>query len=96
MLTELQDIIRGYDVISFDIFDTLLIRDVLKPEDIWHKMENHLGRRGFAEARKKADAVTYAEATRNDCEHTFQGIYDVMGKQWADCLDEELVFEHAR
>lgn len=35
----LLDLVKKYDVISFDIFDTLLVRDVLYPTDIFHAVE---------------------------------------------------------
>lgn len=55
--------IDKYDVISFDIFDTLVKRDVPKPTDVFVLMEQGLGIKDFAiqrikaedEARKKTD-----------------------------------------
>lgn len=51
-LIELTEI---YDVISFDVFDTLLFRDVRKPTDIFLFMEKELGITSFATKRKKAE-----------------------------------------
>lgn len=44
-------------VVSFDIFDTLLVRPCLIPTDVFYLVERKIGRNiGFAELRKKAEA----------------------------------------
>ena len=40
--TELKEFADGCEVISFDVFDTLLIRSVMKPEDLFEIMEHRL------------------------------------------------------
>ena len=40
--TELMEIIGRYDVVSFDIFDTLIMRKTLTPEDIFRIVENKI------------------------------------------------------
>ena len=39
------------DVVSFDVFDTLIKRTVLRPDDIFEIVEEKTGVKGFAEAR---------------------------------------------
>lgn len=39
--------IEKYDVVSFDIFDTLLKRNVKKPTDIFRYMEKNIKRKVF-------------------------------------------------
>ncbi len=41
-LEQLQNAIKGYDVISFDIFDTLITRTVLEPKDVFDMVEERL------------------------------------------------------
>lgn len=47
--------IEENDIISFDIFDTLLVRKTLIPEDVFELVEEHIGKRNYAEVRKKAE-----------------------------------------
>ncbi len=51
-----------YDVISFDVFDTLIFRKVRKPTDIFLRMEKELHIPGFAEKRIYAE-----QCARSDC-----------------------------
>lgn len=55
--------IYSHDVISFDIFDTLIGRKVLKPQDIFKIVEENLLKNGlsisFAESRKEAEKIAY-------------------------------------
>lgn len=44
-----------YDVISFDVFDTLVLRNVERPEDVFEVVGNKLGIEGFTLARKKVE-----------------------------------------
>ena len=56
MLTDIgpvKEAIRQHDVISFDIFDTLLKRTVLYPKDVFEIVEERTGVRGFADSRYK-------------------------------------------
>lgn len=48
---DLVEILTQFDVISFDIFDTLLLRPFLKPTDLFWKMERDEGVKGFAKDR---------------------------------------------
>lgn len=62
--------IEEYDVVSFDIFDTLLKRNVNKPTDVFRYMEKKYNKEGFfherIEAEKRARAKTKAEVTLKD------------------------------
>ncbi len=48
---QLIEAIDKHEIISFDIFDTLLKRTVLLPEDVFAIVEERTGIRGFADAR---------------------------------------------
>ena len=43
--------IKKYDVISFDIFDTAILRLFFKPYDIFNVIENYLSIENFAKIR---------------------------------------------
>ncbi len=45
---ELRDGIDSHDIISFDIFDTLLMRKTLVPEDVFLILEDRAARAGYA------------------------------------------------
>ena len=45
----------SYDVVSFDIFDTLILRPVRQPADIFRLMESKLSCPGFYNIRKNAE-----------------------------------------
>ena len=83
--------IRNCDVVSFDVFDTLLIRPFIYPTDVFHYMESILENRdGFAQARVKAE--TKARKTR-PVEITLNDIYSVIDDEYNDLSDNEVEFE---
>lgn len=45
---ELRDGIESHDIISFDIFDTLIMRKTLVPEDVFLILEDRAVRAGCA------------------------------------------------
>lgn len=44
-----------YDVVSFDVFDTLILRCVEKPEDVFYAVQSALSYPGFKTVRKEAE-----------------------------------------
>ena len=48
--------LMGYDVISFDVFDTLLLRPFSRPEDLFLLLGQRLQYPGFQTIRMKAEA----------------------------------------
>jgi hypothetical protein len=52
----LHELILKAKVISFDVFDTLLVRTVLNATDVFMIMERESGIAGFHEARIRAEA----------------------------------------
>ena len=57
-MTRAKQLIRNYQLISFDIFDTLILRSVDKPTDIFKKIEEESSAEGFASARIDAERKT--------------------------------------
>ncbi|MBU6449278.1 MAG: hypothetical protein KGQ26_06580 [Rhodospirillales bacterium] len=53
---ELHELILKAKVVSFDVFDTLLVRTVLNATDVFMIMERESGIAGFYEARIRAEA----------------------------------------
>ena len=68
--------INRHDVISFDVFDTLLIRQVLYPDDVFENLENITGVKGFAKERIQAER----EANRRYGAPRFEQIYGIVGE----------------
>lgn len=92
----LKESIEKHDVISFDIFDTLLGRYVLQPKDIFYLIERDLRREGreipYASMRIQAEqACGYAASLREIYENLYQsGISEADCKDW---LTRELQWE---
>lgn len=76
------------DVVSFDIFDTLLKRNVLNPRDVFFYMEKKYDIPGFTE--KRIEAEKRARVKLKGTEITLADIYDEYGE---DLTEKELKTE---
>lgn len=91
--------IDEFKVLSFDIFDTILKRDCIKPSQLFEYMERDLGSnyRGFARIRQECDAL--ARRSCKEGEITLEQIYREVEKRskWnVDfLLQEEIKYELA-
>ena len=54
-IESLEKLVNDYQYVSFDIFDTLVKRDVPNPTDVFSIIENELGIEGFKDLRIKAE-----------------------------------------
>ena len=72
LVTKLPDISQ-YRVISFDIFDTLLLRNVLKPTDIFKIVEQEIEIKGFAKKRFLAERIARTKTLKKEI--TLDDIY---------------------
>lgn len=76
-MTEFQkDILanaKHFDVISFDIFDTLLLRPLMCPSDVFEIIEHETGQKGFAAVRKRAAIDSFEQADCHDKEERTLG-----------------------
>lgn len=54
--SELRELIEQHDIISFDIFDTLLTRKIQRPRDIFQVMDAKLGERTYCFSRERIEA----------------------------------------
>lgn len=76
MLRDLHAAIDRADAVSFDVFDTLFVRPLCDPEDLFELVGARFGLRDFRRARQKAQAEAFREmhlAGRNEV--TLDGIY---------------------
>ena len=76
-----------YDVISFDVFDTLLFRAVERPVDVFRLLEAEWEIMGFAKLREEAEH----RARIGKTEVTVEEIYEILSKEL--CLDQEEAIE---
>ena len=93
MLSQVVDIIENFDVVSFDIFDTLLLRPYLMPTDLFWKLEAVEKALGFTNDRIQAERRANAKArAQGRADATFDEIYAEMPK-WKSMQAKELSAE---
>lgn len=71
--------IDKYEYISFDIFDTLIQRDVYSPRDVFKLMEIEINNKSFHIDRIKAEQIAREQATSEEI--LLKDIYEVMNKK---------------
>lgn len=81
--------IVDYDIISFDIFDTLIYRKVEKPNDIFTIMSAEMEINDFVDIRKKAEnfARNIKEKKGETREIKLSDIYDILEERF--CVDRK-------
>ena len=87
-----EQIVGSEQVVSFDIFDTLLQRPFLRPTDLFALMEKDLKLKGFAKRRIKAER----EARRrhqHQADVTIDQIYTMMGTRYVGMKEVEMDYE---
>lgn len=90
----LQEKINQAEVVSFDIFDTLIIRIYSEPVQLFYHLEEISDRRGFCEARIKAEATAREKAiAQKKLEVTLEEIYGEIDKSYCDLMEQELSLE---
>ena len=75
--------IDQYDIISFDVFDTVLLRPFVKPSNVFDYIEYKYDIKGFSKARKTVVVNTVKEKSIED-------IYNNMPSHFFDYLSIEL------
>lgn len=92
-MTNLSEQIGNFDVISFDVFDTLLLRSVMDPADVFAIVEEQSGARGFASARGMAGRNSLQAAVCSGRgERSLDEIYALI-PEYAHLRGDELVAE---
>lgn len=94
----LQAEIDNHDIISFDVFDTLVMRKVLYPEDVFNIVGYKTGRKDispeiFVEKRKYADRHNKHEKNIFGIYRTMQGILGLTDKERDRFMELEIETE---
>ena len=90
-INDLKQKILKHDVISFDIFDTLVLRPYVKPTDLFEHLEKLENLTGFANARIKAEER--AREISNEEDITFDEIYNCIEDKYKFVKNKELELE---
>ncbi len=90
-IKKLYSQIEKHDVISFDIFDTLLLRPFMKPQDVFTLLEQTCGTPGFAQLRSRAEEQAFARLGRATV--TFDEIYSVLPRRFTPLQQKEWELE---
>lgn len=90
-LCDLYGLVDSHEVISFDVFDTLIMRRILKPSDVFLVMENKIkkDKRGIPFAGWRTEAEE--RAGTHTCSPTIDEIYGAMKELHG--LDEDCIRE---
>ena len=78
-----RQLILENDVISFDVFDTMLLRPVCRPTDMFYFLEHINGIPDFRNIRIKAEQYARINANKSNGEINIYDIYEVVHK-WCD------------
>lgn len=84
--------IDKHKVISFDIFDTLLVRPYMKPVDVFYHLERTDRVEGFADARIEAE-LRAREIHSDKQEITLDEIYEQLDPIYGPMKQREIEFE---
>ncbi|MCL2877457.1 MAG: HAD-IA family hydrolase [Acidobacteria bacterium] len=90
-----RDDIDKATVVSFDIFDTLLVRPYVKPTDLFYHIEHIKNSRGFAEHRINAEKKArehFLKNTENE-DVTIEDIYKFIDHKFLSLKETELNME---
>ncbi len=92
LLNELKSKIDEHSIISFDIFDTLLLRPYVKPTDLFKHLEHIENARGFKHDRVQAESFARkVNSTKEDV--TFDEIYNEIDDRFIDLKNKEMDLE---
>ena len=91
---DIVQIFSRYDVISFDIFDTLLIRPYDKPTDLFEELEKRYFMPGFARARVEAEQRAREKYILQE-DVTLVQIYEMIDAVYLTMSERETALERA-
>jgi HAD superfamily hydrolase (TIGR01549 family) len=84
--------INKHEVISFDIFDTLILRPYIKPTDVFLHIEKLLCLKNYAQKRLNAEIKARRVSKNNEI--SYDEIYNILGKYYKERVYQfELDFE---
>jgi HAD superfamily hydrolase (TIGR01549 family) len=91
MLDKITLAIDNHDVISFDIFDTLIVRPYVNPYDMFVHLEKIYRLEGFAKARGKAELCARRKTKREEI--TYDEIYSEIDAAFKSMYTREIELE---
>ena len=91
---DIKKAIDEHEVISFDIFDTLLVRPYVKPTDLFIHLELLNNVPGFAKARVKAEFLARRNAQDRKEDVTFDEIYQHIDSKYKPLKEKEMSLEY--
>ncbi|GHV23601.1 hypothetical protein AGMMS49959_17150 [Planctomycetales bacterium] len=91
-LTAVQPLIDRAEIVSFDIFDTLLLRPYLAPTDLFVHLERSAGKPLFAENRIRAEIAAREKLAPQE-DITLADIYAAMPPEFVAMQSQELAWE---
>ena len=90
-ITKIFKSIDKHKIISFDIFDTLLLRPYVRPIDLFLHMESHYKSENFAIARIQAEEDARKNLDKNEI--TLDDIYEFIGARYNHLKQFEIEWE---
>lgn len=86
------NLIQKHNIISFDIFDTLLIRPYINPYHLLNHIENYTNCKEFAKNRFEAECTARQKSEKEDI--TLDEIYENLDIKYKHLKETELNFEY--
>ncbi len=87
----IQNKIEHHELISFDIFDTLLIRPYINPYHLFLHMETYYNEKGFSKVRIDAEINARQNSKKEDI--NFNDIWNLIPYKYQYLKEKELLFE---
>ncbi|MDR2400813.1 MAG: hypothetical protein LBD73_04080 [Deferribacteraceae bacterium] len=87
------ELIDTHQVISFELFDTLLVRPYINAAGLFLHLEMIYGLRGFAKQRISAERKA-RKKYKNRNKITYDQIYELLDKKYSGMKQKELEFEY--
>jgi predicted HAD superfamily hydrolase len=91
MLNKITQAIDKHDVISFDVFDTLIARPYMNPFDMFIHLEKIYKAEGFAKERGEAEVRARNKTTMEEI--TYDEIYSEIGADFKSMYTHEIELE---
>lgn len=88
---KLVELLEQYDIISFDIFDTLILRKFDKPTDVFRYVGHCIGEESFYKMRIQAEQAAREINEDNNFEVNIYEIYDELEKLLK--IDKDMVLQ---
>lgn len=93
MINEIKATIKNSEIISFDIFDTLLLRPYYKPEDLFLHLELIEKAKNFKQARIEAEEIA-RERLKHKEEISLDDIYMHIPQKYKHLKEKEIELEY--